>query len=331
MKVLKENIKSHNFMKCYLFYGNEEYLKNYYEKKFKNSILNLNEAMNFDIFESKDISVDSIISSANTLPFMADKRLVLVKNSELFQNARKDETEKMKQYLNDIPESTCIVFIENEVDKRNKLYKAIQNIGHIVEFTAPKENELVTWLQREFKNNNKSIETKVAIYMLRTVGMDMELLTNEAQKLIAYRYNDTIITKEDIDLICSKSLEAKIFDMLDAMGNKNANKVLEIYNNMIILKEAPIKILIMIIRQFRLLIQTKFLLSKGYSSNNIADRLNLRLFVVNGLINQSKNFSYQSLLEAFEECLDTDVSIKKGEVDAKTGVELLIIKYSYKK
>lgn len=330
MKVLKENIKSHNFMKCYLFYGNEEYLKNYYEKKLKNSILNSNQAMNFDIFESKDINIDSIISSADTLPFMADKRLVLVKNSELFQNIKKDEAEKMRQYLNDIPESTCIVFIENEVDKRNKLYKVIQSIGHIVEFTAPKENELVTWLQREFKNSNKSIETKVAIYMLRAVGTNMELLINETQKLIAYKYNDNIITKEDIDLICVKSLEAKIFDMLDAMGNKNATKALEIYNNMIILKEAPIKILIMTIRQFRLLIQTKFLLSKGYSANNIADRLNLRLFVVSSLMNQCKNFSYQSLIEAFEECLDTDVSIKTGEVDAETGVELLIIKYSYK-
>lgn len=162
--------------------------------------------------------------------------------------------------------------------------------------------------------------------MLRAIGTNMEALMNEIQKLIAYKYEQNNITKEDIDLICTKSLEAKIFDMLDAMCNKDVNKALEIYNNMIILKEAPIKILVMIIRQFRLLIQTKYLLMQGYNSKDIADRLNQRLFIVNGLINQCKNFSYQSLIQAFEQCLETDLAIKTGI--SQTAIELLIIKYS---
>lgn len=116
MNILKQNLKSHNFMKCYLFYGNEQYLKNYYEKKLKNAILTSNPEMNFDIFEGKDIDVDSIINSADTLPFLSDKRIVVIKESELFQNGKNNDTEKIKQYLNDMPQSTCILFIENEID-----------------------------------------------------------------------------------------------------------------------------------------------------------------------------------------------------------------------
>ncbi len=313
-------------MKCYLFYGSEQYLKNYYEKKLINAILTSNPEMNFDIFEGKDVDTDSIINSADTLPFLSNKRIVVVKESELFQKGKTNDTEKIKQYLKDMPQSTCILFIENEVDKKNKLYKTVNTLGHCIEFVPPKENELVLWLQKEFKKNNKLIETKTAIYMLRAIGTDMESLINEIQKLIAYKYEQNNITKEDIDLICTKSLEARIFDMLDAMCNKNINKALEIYNNMIILKEAPIKILVMIIRQFRLLIQTKYLLMQGYNSKAIADRLNQRLFIVNGLINQCKNFSYQSLIQAFEQCLETDLAIKTGI--SQTAIELLIIKYS---
>jgi len=314
-------------MKCYLFYGSEQFLKNYYEKRLKNAILVSNQEMNFDIFEGKDIDINNIIDSADTSPFMSDKRFVIVKNSGLFQNNRKNDTERMKQYLNNIPQSTCILFIENEIDKRNKLYKAVNTIGHCIEFVSPKENELVTWLQKEFKNNNKIIETKTAIYMLRNIGTDMEFLTNEIQKLIAYKYNQNNITKEDIDLICTKSLEARIFDMLDSIGNKNIQKALEIYNNMIILKEAPIRILIMIIRQLRLLIQVKYLLIQGYKSEEIADRLKQKPFLVNGLIQQCENFSYQSLMQAFEQCLETDLAVKTGT--SLSAIELLIVKLSF--
>ncbi len=327
MNTLKENLKSHNFMKCYLFYGSEQFLKNYYEKRLKNAILISNQEMNFDIFEGRDIDINNIIDSADTLPFMSDKRFVIVKDSELFFNNRKNDTERMKQYLKDMPQNTCILFIENEIDKRNKLYKAVNTIGHCIEFVSPKENELVAWLQKEFKNNNKIIETKTAIYMLRNIGTDMEFLINEIQKLVAYKYNQSDITKEDIDLICTKSLEARIFDMLNAMGNKNMQKALEIYNNMITLKEAPIKILIMIIRQFRLLIQVKYLLIQGYKPKEIADRLKQKLFLVNGLIQQCENFSYQSLMQAFEQCLETDLAIKTGT--SPSAIELLIVKLSF--
>lgn len=329
MKILKENIKNKDFSKCYLLFGEENYLKKYYEQRLKNTIVSNNmDIMNVSIFEGKSISIEAIINAADTLPFMSEKRLVLIKSSELFQTGRKEDTNKMKDYIIHIPNSTCIVFVEENVEKQNKLYKEIQKEGHIVEFKSPKENELVIWLQKSLKKNNKDIEAKTAIYMLRNVGTDMELLEGEIQKLIAYKNNENIITQTDIDTVCSKSLETKIFDMLDAVGNKNLETALNIYNNMLMLKETPTKILIMITRQFRLLIQVKYLLNEAYNSDAIAKRLNQKPFVVKGLSAQAKNFSQETLIQALEDCLETDISIKTGALSAEIAVELLIIKYS---
>lgn len=329
MKILKENIKNKDFSKCYLLFGEENYLKKYYEQRLKNTIVSNNmDIMNVSIFEGKSISIEAIINAADTLPFMSEKRLVLIKSSELFQTGRKEDTNKMKDYIIHIPNSTCIVFVEENVEKQNKLYKEIQKEGYIVEFKSPKENELVIWLQKSLKKNNKDIEAKTAIYMLRNVGTDMELLEGEIQKLIAYKNNENIITQTDIDTVCSKSLETKIFDMLDAVGNKNLETALNIYNNMLMLKETPTKILIMITRQFRLLIQVKYLLNEAYNSDAIAKRLNQKPFVVKGLSAQAKNFSQETLIQALEDCLETDISIKTGALSAEIAVELLIIKYS---
>jgi DNA polymerase-3 subunit delta len=164
--------------------------------------------------------------------------------------------------------------------------------------------------------------------MLRAVGADMELLEGEIQKLAAYKKDDLEIKQADIDAICSKSLETKIFDMLDAIGSKRPEVALEIYNNMLTLKESPIKILTMIIRQFRLLYQTKYLLAQGYNGDGIANRLSQRPFVIKALMAQVKNFHIDILMKALEDCLDTDLSIKTGKMSGEAAVEMLIIKYS---
>lgn len=331
MKELKAHIKNNEYKSCYLFYGEENYLKKYYETLLKKAmILEGSEMMNMDTFEGKSIAVDTITDSADTLPFMSDKRLVIIKKSELFETGRKDESEKMNGYIANIPESTCMLFIEDTIDKRSKLYKSVQKVGHIIEFTQPKENELVSWIQKALKKNDKNITSATAIYMLRAVGADMELLEGELQKLAAYKKDDVDIKQGDIDAICTKSLETKIFDMLDAIGNKRADEALEIYNNMLTLKESPIKILTMVIRQFRLLYQTKYLLGEGYGVDNIANRLAQRPFVIKALLAQVKNFSNELLLQALEDCLDTDLSIKTGKMSGEAAVELLIIKYSIK-
>ena len=146
MKELKKQWKQHEFQTCYLFYGTETYLIKHYAETLRQAILPAGtESMNFDVLEGKKATAAAIMDAAETLPFLNEKRLVLVKNSEFFRkNGRKEEGEFLLDFVSNIPESTCIVFLEEKVEKTGKLYKAIAKRGMVVEFLPLKEKEMLT-------------------------------------------------------------------------------------------------------------------------------------------------------------------------------------------
>ncbi len=156
----------------------------------------------------------------------------------------------------------------------------------------------------------------------------MEILLNEINKLISFKGSSTKITINDIDNICTKSIESKIFDLINFMSNKDMDNAIKIYKNLIVNKTSPFVILNMISRQFRIILQTKYLYNKNYSINNIVSELELRDFIVKEAIKQSKNFSIKILLQAINECLEIDNNIKTGKIIDEIAIELLIIKYS---
>ena len=329
MDELKKDLKSKSYKRMYLLFGEENYLKNYYRSKFEDNILEeAFKMMNLDTFESKATSAQSIIDSAYTAPFMSDHRLIIIKDSGLFATGRKDDTEKLAISLSDIPISSIIIFIEESVDKRNKLYKEVSKIGFPAELKIPKEIELVKWVVELFKKGEKTISRDCAMTLLRTVTYDMDTIVLEVDKLINYKGDTKEITEEDIKSVCTKSLDAKIFELVKAVGEKNLEKSLDIYSNLIVMKEQPLMILAMIARQFRLMVQCKDLAAKGNNVDNIATKLGIRGFVVRDCIKQGEKFKFSTLISAINECLEIDLNIKTGKTNAKLAVEIFLIKYS---
>lgn len=329
MKTLENHIKNKTFSNIYVIFGEEEYLKNIYEKKLISNIVDENfKMMNFDIFEGKNVSISKIIDACDTMPFMSDYRVVILKNTGLIYDAKKDDTNKLENYLHILPKTTILIFIEEKIDKKLKIFKTISNIGTFHKIDILSENELVNWILSIFKDNNKNISTKEALYIIRNIGFNMEILLNEINKLISFKSSGTKITINDIDNICTKSIESKIFDLINFMSNKDMDNAIKIYKNLIVNKTSPFVILNMISRQFRIILQTKYLYNKNYSINNIASELELRDFIVKEAIKQSKNFSIKILLQAINECLEIDNNIKTGKIIDEIAIELLIIKYS---
>ena len=163
MKKLWEEIKTGNLSRCYIFYGTEQYLKKQYENRLRQEFLNdIAGDMNISIFNG-EADVNSIIDAAETMPFFADKRLILVKDSKLFKVGRKNDSEEIADYIEKIPQSTCLVFIEDEVDKRGKLYKVAAKAGRGVEFKTPEEKELIVWAQKQLKRSGVDIDTKTTV------------------------------------------------------------------------------------------------------------------------------------------------------------------------
>ncbi|HOQ16146.1 MAG: DNA polymerase III subunit delta [Epulopiscium sp.] len=284
------------------------------------------EIMNMSLFEGEEITANQVIESAQALPFMNDKRLVIIKNSGFFTAKRKKEAELILQFLDDIPPFICLVFAEENVDKKNKLYKKLSQMKAVVEFQFPKEQDLLNWIEKKFKKYNKEIDRRTSLHLVRTVGRSMIDLENEINKLIAYKEDK--INIEDIDKICVKSLEAHIFDLLKAIGYKKTDEALQIYVNLIRNKEAPIKILTMLTRQIRLILQVKYLSEQGYNAKKITETIQEAFFVVNECLKQAQLFSMDQLKQGLKACLEADLASKTGKMDPGLAVEVLIIEFN---
>lgn len=330
MKELKKQWKNGEFGRCYLFFGAETYLLKDYETALEKALLpEGTEMMNHDIFEEKRATAAAIMDAAETFPFLNEKRLVTVKNSEFFQKGgRKEEGEKLKEFLADIPESTCLLFIEEKVEKTSALYKAVVKHGQAVEFKKLTEKDLGTWIKKLCKDNQKQMSESVLGLFLQTVDHDMENMEGELLKLIAYKGEESEIKAEDIRAVCTVSLEARVFDLVKAVAEKRPEKAVQIYRTLLSMKESPYMVLSLITRQFRFILETKLLSESGMTNETIAAKLEIRDFAVKEYLRQSKRFSARVWKDAMKDCLETDLNIKSGKAAEETAVELLIVKYA---
>lgn len=330
MKTLKKNWKNHEFSRCYLFYGAETYLIREYEAALTKAILPEGaEMMNHDVFEEKRATAATIMDAAETLPFLNEKRLVTVRNSEFFQKAgRKEEGEKLKGFLANLPETVCLLFIEEKAEKTNGLYKAVAKYGQAVEFKKPTEKDLGTWIKKRCKDNGVEMSEGVLNLFLQTVDHDMENIDGELQKLMAYKGEEKEIKAEDIRAVCTVSLEARVFDLVKTVAEKRPEKAVQIYRTLLSMKESPYMVLSFITRQFRLILETMLLSQSGMTNDAIGARLEIRDFAVKEYLRQSKRFSADGWKKAVRDCLQVDLDIKSGKAAEETAVELLIMKYS---
>jgi len=322
-KELQEGKLEHN---CYLFFGEERYLIDLYEGKMKAYLEQSGDAsMNMDTFWGK-ADVTDIFDAVETLPFLSEYRLIIVKNSGLFANGRKNDSAYAAERLKDISQTGIIVFIEENVDKRSAVYKAVTKTGRAIEFVRPSESELAAWIAREFKVYSVSIERTAAVYLSRIASAGMEQIQQEIKKLGAYCAEKKTVTIQDIDDICIKSLELKVFGLVDALAGKNADKALEIFENLMEVKESPIRVLSLIARQFRLILQCSQM--RNRAPRDIAAAIGVQPFVVQECIKQGANFDRDTLICAMKDCLDADIKIKTGQLGDTLALESIIVKYA---
>lgn len=324
MKSLNEDIKSGQFKQMYLLYGEEAYLRKQYKDKLVKAMMPENETINYSYYEGKGIVPTQIIDLAETMPFFADYRLIVIENSGFFKNA----TPELAEYLKGIPDSVCFVFIEEEIDKRGKMYKTVKDKGRIVEMGRQDEKTVLYWIAGNMKREGKVIRESTARYLLAKTGTDMENLEKEMEKLFSYTLGREEVTVEDIEAICTTQITNKIFEMVEAVATKRQKKALDYYYDLLALKEPPMRILYLLTRQFKLLLEVKELVKKGCDKSQIAKTVGLHPFVAGKYIQQCRTFSSAELRGIMEYAADTEELVKTGRLNDRMSVELFIVKYS---
>ena len=326
MKSLNEDLKTGQLNNVYLLYGEEAYLKKQYRDKLRNAMISPDDNMNYAYYEGKGINVKEVIDLAETLPFFADRRVIIMENTGFF----KTSSEELAEYIKEIPETTAIIFVEAEIDKRGKLYKAVQKKGRAVELGRQDEGTLLRWIAGSVKRENKQIAENTIRYFLGKIGTDMENIQKELEKLFCYTLDKESITIEDVEAICTTQITNQIFDMVNAVADKKQRQALDYYYDLITLKEPPMRILFLLARQFKLLLEVKELDKQGMARKEIAEKTGLNPFVVGKYQTQAKSFSTKELRTIIEDSVDTEEAVKTGKLTDSLGVELFIMKYSAK-
>jgi DNA polymerase III subunit delta len=325
---LVNSVKRGVISPVYLLFGSESYLRNKAVASLKQHIAggDLGE-FNLTLLDGSQAGLDEIVDAANTLPFFADKRLVIVENLPLFKNKQKktepqgaeEEQETasdtvLLKYLQDPNPTTCLVFIADEgINKRKKVVKAIEKAGQVLEFAALKGRELEDWVLDQFSSRGKKIDRGALDYLLAINNDDLGILQGEIEKLSLMNYEQTSITLEQVKQGASTSAEASIFDMVDFIGERKSAQAIEIVREMLSHGEPAIRLLYMVSRQLRLILATKSLAEQGYSQNQLASTLGVHPFVGQKLIRQARNFSIPQLELALEICLEIDLALKSSQ------------------
>lgn len=323
MKVITKDIQNHQFKPVYLLSGEETYLTRQFCERLAEAIAG-DDSMNVNRFQEKNPDIREIISLADTMPFFAESRLIIIENSGFF----KRDSSELADYLSQMPESTHIIFREDEIDKRNRLFKKVKELGYFAEMKRQTEAELERWILTILKKEQINLTRSTMSYLLETIGTDMNVIRNELDKLISYLGDKKVLEPADIDKICSRQISGQIFEMIDAMSSKNRKKAFQLYYDLIALKEPPMRILFLITRQYLQLYQIKEMQKQGLSGQALTAASGLSSYAIRKVSQRASRFSSEELKHCIEECAQMDEQIKTGLIRDSIAVELLITAFS---
>ncbi len=321
MQTLNQDIREGKFRPVYLIFGEETFLRNSYKNRLKEAVIG-EDTMNFAVFEGKGIDVEELIRLADTMPFFSEHRLILVENSGFFKSA----PDSLVKYLPSMPDTTCILFVEAEVDKRSKLYKKVRELGYGAEMARQDTASLARWAGGILAKEGKKITSRTMEHFLEMTGDDMENIRMELEKLVGYTLGRDVITDKDVEAVCTVRVTSRIFEMIAAISGGQTRKAMDLYEDLLTLKEPPMRILFLIARQFNQILQVKEMMSRGQDKGTIASRLKMQPFVVGKVMPQARQFTREQILSYVELCVNAEEAVKSGKLQDRLAVELLITK-----
>ena len=331
-------IKQGKIASCYLLEGEEEYIKQQMLALLAGKILSPGmEAMNRT--DLTNPPADAIISAAETLPFMSERRLVVVRECPYLalskkgggeETAEAEEDEKggktkkaakdpdldsLLNYLPTLPAETCLIFYQKgKADSRKKLYTTLKKMNAIVTIERMTDADCAGWLVKKLKKLGKTMDYATANHMVFTVGTDAALLNQEIEKLAASVADREVITKEDIEAICTHSVESNVFNMIDAQVAGHTGKALALLRDMQQLGESPFMVLSLLLRQYRILYHLRRLESEGVEQNKLAELTGIAPYFLSRSRQQANAFSLEKLREAYDYLVENEFLLKQGRL-----------------
>jgi len=328
--LFKKEIKEKKFRNVYVFYGEEDYLINYYKNLLCNELLSKDTKDLNLVLLDENTDVNNLLSNVNSMPFFSDNKVVIVRDSKIF-NKGENFPDRLKEYIENPLSSTYLIFIESKVKSNSKGLNLVNKYnGLAVNFEYRPHVELENWANRVFKDRGKEPESGLVEYFISICNDSMYSILNEIDKISMYKGEEKRITRKDIDTICTLSTKAIIFDMTDAMADGNSSKALNSLDKLIAAKEEIIVIIASLSSHMYKLLKVKGLLQKRMSNDLIASKMAASPYYIRNLAKQCGRISIDKLKFAVEKCHEIDLNSKTGGNGGRLGLELFICEFTAK-
>ncbi|WNF37698.1 DNA polymerase III subunit delta [Bacillaceae bacterium IKA-2] len=330
---VQKNIKKGNFASIYLLYGTETFLIEEIIHTLINEVLTKDEIdFNLSSFELKETAISVAIEEASTIPFMGKYRVVIVKDPQFLTG--KDQTKvehdlkDLENYLsNPAPETIFIIVAPYEkLDERKKIVKLLKKEAEVLEARPFKEQEMDKWIDARVIPYEVKITKPAKEKIIQLLGFRLVMIAGEIEKLALYAGKGGVIDETIVGKLVSKTIEQDIFSFVDHVVHRRKTAALQEFYDLLKQKEEPIKILVLLARQFRIIYQVKELSKRGYSQQKIAGTLKIHPYVVKLASQQGNLFTEKQLLGFIDELAEADFNIKTGKVEKQLALELFIIK-----
>jgi len=299
----------------YAFSGEEEYLKRELEQKIKISLIDPSmESFNYEVLDGGELEASSLIIKCRTIPFFSSIRLVVVRNADELCSSQ-----ELMEYIQNPSPTTCLVLMVK------KSVPALK--GYEVKLDKLRNWKRMEWMRKKAGEFKKGIDSEAMQLLQELAGENLGRLSFEIEKLVLFIGEKSSISKQDVQKVYpSGTQEMDIFDFIDALGNRNKKQALRILKDLVFTEKIG-KILFMIGRQLRLILQSKELVEKGYSRMKISEELELKQsWLVEKLLSQAKNFPGKSLINKFEAVVDTELDVKTNKILPLFSLEILVSK-----
>ncbi len=311
---------------AYLFIGEEEHVKRSALARLREKVLPEGlEALCETVLDNP--SADDIVAACETMPMMAERRLVLVRDSALLVSGRaRDEAaecERLTAYLPKLPDFTLLLFYcHGGIDGRKKLSTALNKTATVVKFDPLSDEELTRWIRSTLKaEGGKTIGPQQAQHLAFTAGRELALLTGEIQKLAHYLGDREAVESADIDAVVTRSLECTIFQLVDALVEGREAQAFLLLSTMLEAGESRLGILAMTLRQYRTLLTLKWMQAEGIDRSTQQRRLGVPPFAFDRAQKQAQGYTLAQLKAAVALCVDTDFAVKGGRMREDAALE----------
>lgn len=330
---LIKELKKQSFRSIYVIYGKDRYRIEQSVEQIKKSMFKADEEeMGIVKFDTSEQAIDEVVYEAESPSFFLDRKLIIVRDTQIFMSAQKESkinhnTDKLIQYLEHPLSTSTIVFVvyAEKLDERKKIVKLLKERRSIVHFPELDDLQLAHWLEKRAQDQGRTLEKAAAELLVQRTGNSMQALAQELDKLCLHSGEGGHISVSLVNEFTTSTIEEDVFSLVDSIVTNNTNKAILLYRELLIKREEPIKIVALIARQIRMMMQIKELESQHYSPQQIASHIGAHPYVVKLTAEKARHYNSKQLALLIQRITDLDYAMKSGFVEKSLGLEMFIL------